>query len=72
MEHSASLAHPSDLPQGDMVARTIWMDDWEMQCCGEPFEVGSRVTWTLVSANREFKDRSATLLGETEGSRVTD
>ena len=30
---------------------TIWVDAWQMQCCGEPFSVGSRVTWTLAGAD---------------------
>ena len=33
--------------QNDRVL-TIWLDAWQMQCCGQPFEVGSEVTWTLV------------------------
>jgi hypothetical protein len=29
------------------MARTelVWIDDWEMQCCGEPFSVGDSVNW---------------------------
>jgi hypothetical protein len=26
---------------------TVWVDDWQMQCCGRPFAVGSHVVWTL-------------------------
>ncbi|GAA2740056.1 hypothetical protein GCM10009868_00660 [Terrabacter aerolatus] len=25
----------------------VWVDAWQMQCCGEPFAVGDRVGWTL-------------------------
>ena len=25
---------------------TVWVDGWQMQCCGEPFAVGSQVSWT--------------------------
>lgn len=25
----------------------VWVADWEMQCCGEPFDVGGQVTWRL-------------------------
>jgi hypothetical protein len=25
----------------------VWVDDWQQQCCGEPFAVGSRVDWML-------------------------
>jgi hypothetical protein len=24
------------------------MDDWQQQCCGETFDVGSKVTWSCV------------------------
>ena len=27
---------------------TVWVDAWQMQCCGEPFGVGSRVSWALA------------------------
>lgn len=26
---------------------TVWLDAWQVQCCGEPFAVGSDVAWTL-------------------------
>jgi hypothetical protein len=26
---------------------TVWVDSWQMQCCGEPFRIGSQVAWTL-------------------------
>jgi uncharacterized protein DUF6578 len=25
----------------------VWMDHWQMDCCGVPFEVGSEVSWQL-------------------------
>ncbi|ROO86953.1 hypothetical protein EDD29_4539 [Actinocorallia herbida] len=31
----------------------VWMDDWQMECCGEPFQVGDRVTWTLAMGRYE-------------------
>lgn len=24
------------------------MDDWQLECCGEPFSIGDRVSWTVV------------------------
>ena len=33
---------------------TVWVDSWQMQCCGEPFHVGSPVTWTLGDAGPEW------------------
>lgn len=25
----------------------VWVDAWQMQCCGDPFAVGTWVEWTL-------------------------
>ncbi|UQA97147.1 DUF6578 domain-containing protein [Streptomyces halobius] len=33
---------------------TVWVDDWQMQCCGTPFSIGSPVSWTLVDADKEW------------------
>ncbi|TRV81990.1 hypothetical protein FKN01_01515 [Streptomyces sp. 130] len=32
---------------------TIWVDDWQMQCCGEPFAPGDVVRWSLMEADAE-------------------
>ena len=24
----------------------IWVEEWQMKCCGDPFKVGDEVTWT--------------------------
>lgn len=29
---------------------TVWMDAWQMECCGVPFRVGSEVCWQLRPA----------------------
>ena len=29
------------------VRATVWVDAWQMQCCGEPFAIGDEVVWTL-------------------------
>lgn len=36
----------------------VWVDAWQLQCCGEPFAVGSRVGWTLrdIARGRIFED----------------
>ncbi|MBP2707036.1 hypothetical protein JOL79_24940 [Microbispora sp. RL4-1S] len=39
----------------------VWVDDWQMQCCGKPFRVGSTVSWELQSADSE---RLTEILGE--------
>src|SRR5665647_3806107 len=28
----------------------IWVDGWQMQCCGKPFAVGAHVEWRLNDA----------------------
>lgn len=25
----------------------VWVASWQMECCGDPFGVGERVTWTI-------------------------
>jgi hypothetical protein len=30
------------------MSMTVWLDGWQMQCCGEPFQVGSVVSWNLT------------------------
>jgi hypothetical protein len=42
----------------------VWVDGWQMQCCGDPFSVGSRVSWTLGDADLDW---ITTILAE--GSR---
>jgi hypothetical protein len=33
---------------------TVWVDHWQMQCCGKPFSRGSQVAWTLGPADPEW------------------
>ena len=33
---------------------TVWMDDWQFDCCGEPFGIGSEVSWTIGPANSDL------------------
>ena len=33
----------------------VWVDDWQMSCCGTAFSVGARVTWTVsTEVDREW------------------
>ncbi|MFR9794557.1 DUF6578 domain-containing protein [Streptomyces sp. MS06] len=32
---------------------TIWVDDWQMQCCGQSFAPGDVVSWTLLETDPE-------------------
>jgi len=27
----------------------VWVSEWEMACCGEPFSIGDRVSWHVVA-----------------------
>jgi len=33
---------------------TIWVADWEMQCCGKPFKVGDCVKWEITKCEDDF------------------
>ncbi|RRQ87288.1 DUF6578 domain-containing protein [Streptomyces griseofuscus] len=32
---------------------TIWVDDWQIQCCGENFKSGDTVSWHLLEVDPE-------------------
>lgn len=32
----------------------VWVDGWQMQCCGDPFRVGSSISWNLEPADRDW------------------
>lgn len=51
------------------VRRRVWVQNWQMQCCGAPFSVGSTVEWALDPV----ADRAGLteLLGAEEASRIT-
>jgi hypothetical protein len=46
---------------------TVWVDDWQMACCGEPFSIGSEVSWTV--GRSEDPGWLAALVGQ--GATVT-
>ena len=27
---------------------TVWIDSWQIQCCGEPFKTGDKIKWTAL------------------------
>ena len=33
----------------------LFYDYWQMECCGEPFKIGDKVSWYVVSANNHGK-----------------
>jgi hypothetical protein len=32
----------------------VWVDGWQLDCCGKPFRVGSRVSWTLRAGDVQW------------------
>jgi uncharacterized protein DUF6578 len=50
------------------VTVTVWVDDWQMQCCGDPFDVGSKVWWNVVEPDVEWL---SAVLGPELASHVT-
>ncbi|MFJ8636022.1 DUF6578 domain-containing protein [Streptomyces sp. NPDC093568] len=32
---------------------TLWVDDWQIQCCGQSFTPGDVVSWTLLKVDPE-------------------
>ena len=47
----------------------VWVDGWQVQCCGEPFAVGDTVRWTLVE--RVFDDVLTDSRGRREQVHLT-
>ena len=43
----------------------IWVADWEMQCCGDPFKKGETVEWRVSEYDRSY-------LLHIDGADVTD
>jgi len=36
------------------MAIMVWVDSWQMQCCGQPFCLGSQIAWTLRPADPDW------------------
>ncbi len=49
----------------------VWLENWEWQCCGEPFALGSEVLWDLVPADDEFRSWLGTPLGAAVVGSIT-
>ena len=46
---------------------TVWIADWQMQCCGDPFRRGERIAWTVL---RGLDSHEPEWLAEVLGDRV--
>lgn len=33
---------------------TVWVSEWQLRCCGDPFEVGAWVRWHVVPPDVEW------------------
>jgi len=51
------------------VRYVVWVDAWQMQCCGEPFSVGGEVTWAL--SDQPNRPWLATVVGAPLADSVT-
>ncbi len=32
----------------------VWIDGWQQECCGDPWSIGSTVSWTLAEADDDY------------------
>lgn len=48
-----ALTGSARVADNDVVTLTIWVDDWQIQCCGQSFAPGDVVSWTLLEADPE-------------------
>src|SRR6185437_15279732 len=37
-----------------LVSMTVWVEFWQMQCCGEPFRLGDQVAWTVRATDTDW------------------
>jgi hypothetical protein len=56
------------------MSAVVWVESWEMQCCGEPFFVGGNASWPIARTNpsdwlNDHFDRLGRALPELEYSR---
>lgn len=46
----------------------VWVEAWQIQCCGDPFEIGSSIQWEGLTTDGEFLE---TFLGPKVAGTVT-
>lgn len=58
---------------------TVWVSEWQLRCCGDPFEVGARVRWHVVPPDTAWlsdllgAETAATVVGvEEHHDRLAD
>ena len=35
----------------------VYIEDWQMQCCGIPFRIGDNINWTVIEYGDDFRDQ---------------
>ena len=50
---------------------TLWVDRWQQQCCGQPWGVGSAVSWTVTDPDEDhlvplFSHENGVVIDEAE------
>jgi hypothetical protein len=35
----------------------VYIEDWQMQCCGTPFRIGDNINWTVIEYGDGFRDQ---------------
>jgi hypothetical protein len=51
-------------------ARRVWMDSWQMECCGDPFAIGSTVRWTVHTPTDPHFEWFSAVLGAEAAHRI--
>lgn len=61
-KHSPGGRWPGRLPYVEI---TVWIADWQLQCCGDPFRRGERIAWTVLKGlDSNLPQRLAEVLGD--------
>jgi hypothetical protein len=56
----------------EMEPRRVWVDQWQQECCGEPFAVGDTVEWNLEPMVEEVRAFHRAMLGDEVADQITD
>ena len=49
----------------------VWVDSWQMECCGDAIRVGGEVRWTLGTPDERDFDFVRSVLGDTVAKSIT-
>src|SRR4051794_38906646 len=60
----------ADMGRVTVETRTIWVEN--LDCCGEPFALGSTVTWELHAVDDEERGFLRAVFGDDVARRITD